>query len=747
MTIAAVRPDILYAWKGPALLIVTRTGEAGETHALSGFYFREARVLSTCRIEINGQQPWLCEASAPAPDRLQFVYTHPEVADAQGGGSGQASDDEPRDRHGVPQRAIDVVLTYEVGLDGLHAIALVGNRSRESLDVEFAWALDADFADIQEAQAASRQQHALVQARTDDRSIEFTYRHEQLPYRTRAVFSDGAWQLTARRAAQMLKLAAGQRVSVQMHVHMGDKSGSDPDFAAKSGSDPDLADPDLALQAWRDSFTRLRSPRNTVFEQAFANNVRDFASFPLLEGQPDEWLALQAGVPLYPALFGRDAVTAGWQAACIDRGQSLDAALTRLGRMQSDRLNDWRDEEPGRIPYQVRRGPLAILNLNPYASYYADFASPLMFVISLANLYAWTGDARGLRRHWDVARRILDWAREYGDRDRDGYLEYETRSRMGTKNQGWKDSGDAIVYDDGTTVEPPIATCEIQGYWYLAQQLMGALSWMLDASRDARAYFSAAADLKARFNRDWWIEADGFFALAMDPDKQLVRAATSNVGHCLATGIIDRPHLPSVVGRLFAPDMFSGWGIRTLSAGHRYYNPLSYHRGTVWAVEQATIVFGLRRFGFDSRALELAQAVFDLATLYPEYRIPECVGGYARGEQPTPGAYPQANTPQLWNATVFPLIVQTLTGLVPVAPYETLIVDPVLPDWLPELILENLRVGGATVTLRFHRDAHGRSDFDVIAKHGTLHILRQPPPEALTAGVWQRLRGAMESMV
>ena len=160
----------------------------------------------------------------------------------------------------------------------------------------------------------------------------------------------------------------------------------------------------------------------------------------------DEWLALQAGMPLYPALFGRDTLTAGWQAAWVDRGASLDASLTKLSRMQSARSNQWRDEEPGRIPYQVRQGPLALLNINPYSAYYADYASPLMFVIALGHLYSWTGDADVIRRHWDAAQRILEWARTYGDKDGDGYLEYETRSQKGTKNQGWKDSGDAIVY-------------------------------------------------------------------------------------------------------------------------------------------------------------------------------------------------------------------------------------------------------------------------------------------------------------
>jgi glycogen debranching enzyme len=368
-----------------------------------------------------------------------------------------------------------------------------------------------------------------------------------------------------------------------------------------------------------------------------------------------------------------------------------------------------------------------------------------MFVISLANLYAWTGDVRHLRQYGDTARRILDWAREFGDRDKDGYLEYLTRSSGGTKNQGWKDSGDAVIYEDGSPVPPPIATCELQGYWYAAQQLMGILSWMDGRPGDARAYLQAASELKTRFNRDWWHEEDEFFALAMDPDKRLVRAPSSNVGHCLASGIIDSEHIPPVVGRLFAPDMFSGWGIRTLSTAHAYYNPVSYHRGTVWAVEQATILFGLRRFGFDARAHDLARGLFDLAQLYPEYRIPECVGGYSRSERRTPGAYPQANAPQLWNATAFPMVVQSLLGLLPLARYEMLMIDPALPAWLPEIIVRGLRVGHATVTLRCWRNEKGRSEFEVVSKQGTLRIVRQPPPESLTAGIGDRLHAMVET--
>ncbi len=503
-----------------------------------------------------------------------------------------------------------------------------------------------------------------------------------------------------------------------------------------------------AVARWRAGCAALSTRGGTLATRVITHAVDDLASFALLEGPEDEWLAIQAGLPLYPALFGRDTLTAGWQAAMFDRGAILTASLTRLGRMQSDRVVDWGDEEPGRIPYQVRRGPLARLGLNPYAAYYADFASPLMYVISLAHLYAWTGDLRTLARHWDTARRILDWAREYGDRDGDGYLEYQTRSPKGTKNQGWKDSGNAVVYEDGSPVPAPLGTCELQGYWFAAQQLMAVMSLARGEPAQARALWRSAKDLKARFNCDWWLPEERFFALAMDGDKRRACSVTSNVGHCLAAGIVANEYIPAVVGRLFAPDLFSGWGIRTLSATHPAYNPIAYHLGTVWPVENATIAFGLRRYGFDERAIDLSRALFDLAALYDRGRIPECVGGYARAESAHPGAYPRANPVQAWNQSAFPLLLHTLLGLQPLAPLDLLVVDPVLPAWLPDVTVENLRIGGATVTLRFERDPRsGKSYGDVVRKRGTLRVVHQPPPESLRHGAGERLGALLTTLM
>jgi glycogen debranching enzyme len=740
MATALIRPEIWYAWKGPSLFVSNVRGECGTAQPLSGYYYREVRCLRTLRLTIDGEPPWLCEAASLAPDRLAFTLLHPELTTFGGGGSGQSGDEESVNRHGIPHRSLVLHASCGVRVRGLDVALTLTNHARRPLECDVAWLVDADVADIQEAHEDRRLQQADIERRcTGGGGVTFTYLHPQLPYRSRIQASgSGDWRCTDSTIAARLRLRPQESIAVTLTV--------DPADGELPVSSDEQQRREEHLAAWRREFARVTIRKNRVAEAIVTANVRDLASFPLLEGPPDEWLALQAGMPLYPAFFGRDSLTAGWQAASLDRGRSLEATLTRLGRLQSNRVDDWHDEEPGRIPYQVRRGPLAILDINPYRAYYADYASPLMFVISLGHLYAWTGEKRLLAKHWDAARRILDWARTFGDKDGDGYLEYRTRSTAGTKNQGWKDSGDAIAYDDGSPVPAPIATCELQGYWFAAQQLMAVMSLAMGARHDAAAHWRSAAALKARFNRDWWMEDEGCVALAMDPDKRLVRAVTSNAGHCIASGIVGVRHLPRLVDRLFAPDMFSGWGIRTLSSGHVSYNPLSYHLGSVWAVEQATIAFGLRRFGFDERALDLARALFDLATLYPDYRIPECLGGLERSRDGTPGAYPRANTPQLWNASAFPLLVHTMLGLQPLAPLEALFVDPALPAWLPEVIVENLRLAGARVTLRCWRDRTGRSHAELLDKRGTLRLIRQPPPESLSAGLRDRARAFFETL-
>lgn len=738
--LAILQPGAVYAWSGPSLLVTDRHGACNQGERLSGFYFREARHLRTLELEVDGRAPWLCEIATAGPEEVHLNFIHPERRKFGGGGSGPSGDGLETDEHGIPLRALDLRLLYRVRPAALEVTLEVTNRSRQAVETEVAWRLGADFADLREAHGGERLQEAPVEAEARGSGVRFEYRHPDLPLSTEVTaFGENPWVAEPGRLSTRLRLTPGETARLGFVVEPRD------------AERPLSRDEGERRAEWRDFWAahqaRVEVPPNREAERVIANNVRDLASFPLLEGEKDEQLALQAGVPLYPALFGRDALTAGWQAAMLDRGAAVAAALARLGRMQTDRSDDWRDEQPGRIPYQVRLGPLSRLGIDPFSAYYADHASPLMFVVSLAHCYSWTGDRAEIEQHWDTVRRVLDWARESGDADGDGYLEYQTRSPKGVKNQGWKDSGNAIVDEEGEPVPAPLGTCEMQGYWFAAQQTAAAMAAAIGHFDEARHHWRAARELKERFNHDWWLDGDALPALAFGPDKRPIRVPASNAGHCLASGIVSDQHVSALVGRLFAPDLYSGWGVRTLSTGHPSYNPLSYHLGSVWAVENATLALGLKRFGFDIRTAEVAEGLFALARLYPGDRIPECVGGYSRWERPFPGAYPRANTPQTWNASAFPLLIHSLLGLQPVGALDLLVVDPALPSWLPEVIVHDLHLGGATATLRFWRDADGASHAEVVKKRGTFHLVRQPPPESLAASVTDRFTALLEGVL
>ena len=734
---SAVQPGQRYAWSGPSLLVADARGDCGAQDTLTGYYVREARHLRTLRLLVNGESPWMCAEGDAGNHALTFVHVHPEFTSFGGGGSDVSDDRTVRDAHGLPRRAVDLRVRHELAPDALEVTLTLANRSLEPVTLDVAWQVDADFADLQEAFAGDRQQQAPVRATPRGASLALRYARPELPLETIVTGEGADWRARDDALEARVALAPRQVITTRLRI------------VPRDPTRPPLADGGARLAAvgrWQERLPAIHVPANATVAGIVRQAARDLGSLALLEGEPDEWLAVQAGIPLYPALFGRDAITVGWHAAMLDQGELLDAALTRLGRRQSTRTLDWTDEEPGRIPFQLRAGPLARLGVNPYGAYYADFASPLMFVVGLAHRFAWQGDRDTLRRHWDAARRVLDWARTYGDADGDGYLEYHTRSPQGTKNQGWKDSGNAILYEDGRPVPAPLGTCELQGYWFAAQQLMAALSWAMGEREDARAHWSGAMALRERFNRDWWLEDEGCVALAVDADKRVVRTVASNAGHCLAAGIVSGAHLPRLVERLLAPDLFSGWGVRTLSTRHPAYNPLAYHLGSVWPVENATIAFGLRRFGFDRQAVHLAGAMFDLARVHHRGRVPECVGGYARDEFPTPAAYPRANPVQAWNQSGHVLLLHTLLGLQPVAMLHTLFVDPALPPWLPEVVVRGLRLGRATATLRFWRDDRGASHAEVLQRDGPFHLVRQPAPESLAAGVPDRFGALVETL-
>jgi glycogen debranching enzyme len=365
----------------------------------------------------------------------------------------------------------------------------------------------------------------------------------------------------------------------------------------------------------------------------------------------------------------------------------------------------------------------------------------------VSELWHWTGKKDLIYPLIKPAMDALAWLERYATLRDDGFYYYRTLSEQGGRHQGWKDSGDAIVAGDGRQVEPPIATCEEQGFAYASKLQLAEVLWWMDRKDEAAKLHHEASEFKKRFNETFWMDSEGTFAVGLDSAGQRICSVDSNPGHCLATGIADDALVTRVADRLLAPDMFTGWGIRTLSSNNPAFNPYSYHRGSVWPVEHGAFAMGFFRYGLWGHLHRLSRAIFEAAALFDCYRLPEVFSGHQRDvDHPFPALYPKTNWPQAWSASAMFTILQAMLGIYPYAPLNTLILDPHLPDWLPEITLEGLRVGDATVSLAFQRDSSGATDYRVLAKKGSLHVIRQPSPWSLTAGFGERLSDLLGSL-
>ena len=456
---------------------------------------------------------------------------------------------------------------------------------------------------------------------------------------------------------------------------------------------------------------------------------------------------MAAGLPIYIALYGRDTLTASWEAALLG-SDMMRGTLVELAKWQATEVNDWRDEEPGKMLHEAHTGPLEALNYNPRRRYYGSITTSGFYGVVVSELWHWTGKLDQVRRFIAPALKALRWLDGRADLDRDGFHEYLTRSTQGVKHQAWKDSPDAIVDDEGRQVEPPIATCEEQGFAYLAKLHLSELLWWMDEKDAAKRLFHEATEFKKRFNDAFWMEDEGFFAMGLSAHKQQIKAISSNPGHCLASAIVDESLVLKTVSRLIADDMFSGWGIRTLSSLNPAFNPFSYHRGSVWPVEQGSFALGFMRYGLHQHVELLCRAQFEAAALFDFYRLPELFSGHPRDDaHPFPAYYPFACAPQAWSASAVFCFVQAMTGLYPYAPLNLLLVDPHMPEWLPDLTMRDLRVGDAKVTIRFYRQPDGASDYEILDLRGTLHVVRQPSPWSLTADFAERLKDALTSLL
>lgn len=455
---------------------------------------------------------------------------------------------------------------------------------------------------------------------------------------------------------------------------------------------------------WQKRCTDIATPNNDLY-RSYRQAVEDMGALRIYDMDvSDEAWVPAAGVPWFVTLFGRDSLTVSFQNMAVSPGFAR-GALKRLAEYQATERDDWHDAQPGKIMHELRFGELAHFNKIPFTPYYGTADATILYLIVLSETYRWTGDKQLLKEYQKVAQNCLDWIDHYGDLDGDGFQEYKTFSSPGYENMGWKDAADAVVYADGSQVKQPKALCELQAYVYDAKTRMAEVFQVLGDEARAKTLLQEAETLKQSFNQAFWMKKECCYAYGLDPHKEQITSIASNAGQVLWSGIADQEKAERTARRLLQEDMWSGWGIRTLSCNNPAYNPYLYQLGSIWPQDNAIIAAGFKRYGLVDEANKVIRGIFDAINRFDSYRPPEVFAGVPRqGEVDFPVLYPGgANIPQAWaTGSVFHML-RTILGLRADAPHKRLYVNPTLPDWIPEIELQHMQVGPCKITIRFWR--------------------------------------------
>jgi glycogen debranching enzyme len=607
-------------------------------------------------------------------------------------------------------------LTVSRSIDGgVHEDIDVTNHGSTAVEFNLDLLIHSDFADLFEAKSGEVVERGQITSRwsVEQRSLRTVYRNQDFcrEIAVRIEASDSPPAYANGQITFALSLEHGESWHACLFYELGNGKvrieAPSQCFAESAGSTPGRR-----LKKWQQEALKLETP-NELLGRLFNQAVEDIASLRLpIEDNDRLQFLTAAGVPWFVGLFGRDSLIASIQNAPIHVGFAR-GVLDALGAYQATERDDYRDAEPGKILHELRLGELAHFGAIPHRPYYGTADATPLYLIVLYEAWRWTGDRGLLERHYRTAQKCLEWIDRHGDRDGDGFQEYATRSPEGYENQGWKDAGDAVMNSDGSPVKDPKALCELQGYVYDAWQRMAKISDELGQGDAAAQLREKAKTLFDRFNEKFWDEEQGFYAYALDGNKRKVLTVASNPGHCLWSGIVPPDRAAKVTRRLLAPDMSSGWGIRTLSADHPCFNPLSYQNGSVWPHDNGLIAFGLRRYGFAAEAAGIARDVFSAAGYFAHYQVPELYAGLQREAMSFPVQYFDANVPQAWAAGSIFMFLRTMLGLEPHAAEGKLYVDPLLPDWLQEITIRNLSVGQRKLDVRFWREGL-KSCFEVL---------------------------------
>jgi glycogen debranching enzyme len=579
---------------------------------------------------------------------------------------------------------LSVIRQRSVG-NGFHEELTILNHDDKPVELIVRLEAGCDFADLFEVKDALKKKGAYS-TRLEEGRLVLSYQRDTFA-RSTVISSSQPCTLDEQ----------GLTFQVKLGPHGSWKTGLDVVTAVLGPGDGGEEGPSLAWQArrpptniahnlarWLDAAPRLECDWEPL-QITYRRSLIDLAALRFSPISAGRHSLPAAGLPWFMTMFGRDSILTSLQALPFTP-ELAATTLRELGLRQGTRIDDFRDEDPGRILHEMRYGELTAFEERPHSPYYGCADATPLFVVLLDEYERWTGDTRLVRELELEARAALSWIDEYADLQGNGYVAYQRRNQeTGLENQCWKDSWDSISYRDGTLPGFPRATCELQGYAYDAKLRGARLARVI--WRDptfAETLERQAADLKRRFNRDFWVEDGEYFAIALDADGRQVDSLTSNNGHLLWSGILDKTKAKAVVQQLMSERLFSGWGVRTLAVGEGRYNPIGYHVGTIWPFDNSFIAWGLRRYGFQAEAAQVAAGILEAAEFF-DGRLPEAFGGYPRTMTKYPVQYPTACSPQAWSTGAPLLLLRTMLGLEPVG--EHLLVDPALPSTIGHLEL------------------------------------------------------------
>jgi glycogen debranching enzyme len=670
-----------------------------------GLYYHDCRYLSGFLIRLMDLlHPTRTLSSDERGFRSTLVITNPEFKDCKGTLVGKET------IMGSLVTAIPGCVQHSQTIQNFNTFPVTMN-----LTMKF----DADFADMFTIRGISPPTNGTVlPAEFDGKRLILSYKGEDGHLRSTIIAFDPAPTKVEDRACtfELTMEPHGSR-TVKVEISVED---------IKPGQKPErpVANTEQRMNKILKSYvSALECCNNIPTSNNIFNGVmvRSLADLNMMRMSIDGELFHSAGVPWYDTLFGRDSIISALQLLPFEAGLAKSTLLVNA-KYQGSGFNDWKDEEPGKMLHELRLGELANMGLIPQTPYYGTVDATPLFLILLSEYVRWTGDTGLLKRLEGNADAALKWIDDCADIGRRGFTSYAVKSTSGIYNQGWKDSFDAISRSDGSLAKKPIALAEVQGYVYMAKKGIAPIFKVLGREKDAARLEKEAEDLKERFNRRFWMEDKKYFAQALDADG-ICDVISSNPAQCLWTGIIDHKYAQYMVDKLFRDDMFTEWGIRTLSSSERRYNPLGYHNGTVWPHDNSIIAMGLRKYGFINEMSILFTGMYEAAQTCDNFRLPECFGGLPRSQYSVPVKYPVACSPQAWSSGAIPLMFTACLGIASDALNNRLIINkPHLPSWLDNVQFNNIKIGNTLTDLDFRR-VEDKTLVNVFKKSGDINVL------------------------